>query len=75
MAERVSMSDEIISVDAGCTLTLLAERFLTAVPEVLAGKDFRRFSLVHAEVRGGITGPRESSMILASPARAGWKQL
>lgn len=75
MAERVSMSEEMISADAGSTLTVLAERFLTAVLDVLAGKDFRRFSLVRAEVRGGMTGPIELSMILRSPARAGWKQL
>lgn len=69
MAESVSMSDEMTSVDAGCTLTLFAERLLTGALEVLAGSDIRRFSLMRAEVRGGMAGPGESSIMMAKGRR------
>ena len=64
MAERVSMSDEMTSVDAGCTSMLLTEHFLMVVVVVLAGKDFRCFSLMRAEVRRGTIGPGESSIMM-----------
>lgn len=70
------MSEEMTSLEAGWTLTLFAERFWGAVADSLVGNDFRLFSLVCTEVRGGITGPRDSSTMAGkgdrrSHARAG----
>ena len=50
------MREEMISVDAGWSLTLLAMLFWVAETEVLTGRDFLLFSCVRTEVRGGMTG-------------------